>query len=95
MPFSVYLPESLRVAFKSELRHEFGKGHREHRLQPPQIRELARSLARYEISERYVLSGCHLVDDRIQLNHGVQELLKESPLMWSDTLREFELGTTR
>ena len=30
MPFSVYLPESLRAAFKPELGHEFGKGHREH-----------------------------------------------------------------
>jgi hypothetical protein len=52
MPFSVYLPESLRAAFKPELGHEFGKGHREHRLQPPQIWELARSLARCEMPDR-------------------------------------------
>jgi hypothetical protein len=86
MPFSVYLPEPLRVAFKPELRREFGKGHREHRLQALHMRELARFLARYDMPDRYVLSGCRLRDDRIQLNLGVQELLKESALLWSDTL---------
>jgi hypothetical protein len=69
--------------------------HRERRLHAPQMRELAPFLARYDMADRYVLSGCRFRDYRILLNPGVQDLLRESALIWTDTLREFEITTER
>ena len=51
---------------------------RERPLQAAPMRELARYLARYKLSDRYVLTGCRRRHkDRIELNTGVGELLEE------------------
>ena len=82
MPFSVYLPAPLQLLFKSELRREFGKGYRQHPLQPEHMRELARCLGRCDMTDRYVLSGCQLHEDCVLLDRGVQELLADGPFMF-------------
>jgi hypothetical protein len=49
-------------------------------LKPPQLRELALCLGRFELPVRYALTGCRRYSDRIKLNSGVRKRLKELAL---------------
>jgi hypothetical protein len=49
-------------------------------LEPPQLREMALCLGRYELPARYALTGCRRYTERIDLNPGVRKRLKKLAL---------------
>jgi hypothetical protein len=43
-----------------------------------ELRRVAYCFARYGMAARYVLTGCHVIDDGLELNRGVKKRLKAS-----------------
>jgi hypothetical protein len=81
------LPEAvsytIKPGFVKRVSYIDKKGHHNTRncdLKPPQLREMALCLGRYELPARYVLTGCRRYTDRLDLNPGVRKRLKELAL---------------
>ena len=51
---------------------------RTYRLSGPELRRVASCFAQYGMAARYVLTGCHVIGDSLELDPGVKKRLKAS-----------------